>query len=81
MPLQVSSAQIRAARGLLNWTIRDLAEKAGVHRNTVTRMEADEVSHGPTIAAIVRALEDAGVEFTNGDQAGVRFARSRSAKR
>jgi hypothetical protein len=44
-------------------------------------MEADEVSHGPTIAAIVRALEDAGVEFTNGDQAGVRFARSRSAKR
>ena len=81
MPLQVSSAQIRAARGLLNWTIRDLAAKAGVHRNTITRMEADEVSHGPTIAAIVRALEDGGVEFTNGGQAGVRFARQKNSKR
>ena len=28
--MNVSSAHIRAARGLLNWTIRDLAERAGV---------------------------------------------------
>ena len=32
----VTSAQLRAARSLLDWTVRDLSEKAGVHRNTVT---------------------------------------------
>ncbi len=80
MPLQVSSAQIRAARGLLNWTVRDLAAKAGVHRNTITRMEADQVTHGPTIAAIVRALEEGGVEFTSNGQAGVRFRASGSTR-
>ncbi len=81
MPSQVSSAQIRAARGLLNWTIRDLAAKAGVHRNTITRMEADQVTHGPTIAAIVRALEDGGVEFTDEGRPGVRFAKLKHTKR
>jgi transcriptional regulator with XRE-family HTH domain len=71
--MNVSSAHIRAARGLLNWTIRDLAERAGVHRNTVTRMEADKVTHGPTIAAMVRALESAGIEFLNSGRPGVRL--------
>jgi transcriptional regulator with XRE-family HTH domain len=73
MHMNVSSAHIRAARGLLNWTIRDLAENAGVHRNTVARMEADKVTHGPTIAAMVRALEEAGIQFLNGGEPGVRL--------
>jgi transcriptional regulator with XRE-family HTH domain len=80
MHSKVSSAQIRAARGLLNWTIRDLAAHAGVHRNTITRLEADTVTHGPTIAAIVRALEDGGVEFLDGDQLGVRMAKSKKKR-
>lgn len=71
--MKVSSAHIRAARGLLHWTIRDLAERSGVHRNTVARMEADKVTHGPTIAAMVRAFEDVGVEFFNDDEPGVRL--------
>lgn len=71
--MNVSSAHVRAARGLLNWTVRDLAERAGVHRNTVTRMEADKVTHGPTIEAIVRALREAGVEFLNGGEPGVKL--------
>jgi transcriptional regulator with XRE-family HTH domain len=69
----VSSAHIRAARGLLHWTIRDLAEKSGVHRNTITRMENDAEVHGPTMAAIVRAFEEAGVEFLNDGEPGVRL--------
>jgi transcriptional regulator with XRE-family HTH domain len=59
----VTSAQIRAARGLLNWTVRDLAERAGVHRNTVTRVETDATAPGHSIAAIRSALEAAGVIF------------------
>jgi transcriptional regulator with XRE-family HTH domain len=77
MPLKVTSAQIRAARGLLKWTVRDLADKSGVHRNTITKMEADQAKHGPTIAAVVRALEAAGVEFTNGDAPGVKLRKKR----
>jgi transcriptional regulator with XRE-family HTH domain len=71
----VTSAQIRAARGLLNWTVRDLAERSGVHRNTVTRIENDTTEGGYSISAIQRALESAGVIFVaeNGEGAGVRL--------
>jgi transcriptional regulator with XRE-family HTH domain len=71
----VTSAQIRAARGLLNWTVRDLAEMANVHRNTVTRSETDATGPGHATAAIRAALEAAGVEFIpeNGGGAGVRL--------
>ena len=70
----MTSAQVRAARGLLNWTVRDLAEKAGVHRNTITNIETGRYAGDPeTLSAIQRALEKAGVEFTNGKRPGVRL--------
>lgn len=75
----VTSAQIRAARGLLNWTVRDLAEKSGVHRNTVTRIENDMTEGGYSSAAIQQALESAGVIFVaeNGEGPGVRLKKLR----
>ena len=73
MPVEVTSAQIRAARAAVRWTVRQLAERSGVHRNTVTKIEAGTASHGPTIAAVVRALEAAGVEFIDGDAPGLRL--------
>jgi transcriptional regulator with XRE-family HTH domain len=69
----MTSAQIRMARAALQWSVRDLAEKSGVHRNTVTRLEAGGSAHGPTLDAILRAFETAGVEFTNGDEPGVKL--------
>ena len=71
----VTSAQIRAARALLNWTVRDLAERAGVHRNTITRAETDATGPGHATAAIRAALEGAGVIFVdeNGEGPGVRL--------
>ncbi len=71
----VTSAQIRAARALLNWTVRDLAERAGVHRNTITRAETDATGPGHATAAIRAALEVAGVIFVdeNGEGPGVRL--------
>ena len=69
----MTSARIRAARGLLNWTVRDLAERAGVHRNTVSNIETGAYAGAPeTLEAIRRAFEKAGVEFTNGKRPGVR---------
>ena len=71
----VTSAQIRAARGLLNWTVRDLADQSGVHRNTVTRIETEATGSGHSSVAIRTALETAGVEFIaeNGGGPGVRL--------
>jgi transcriptional regulator with XRE-family HTH domain len=66
--------QIRAARGLLNWTVQELAEKAGVHRNTISNVEAGRYAgDAETLAAIRHALESAGVEFTDGKWPGVRL--------
>ncbi len=77
MHIKVTSAQIRAARGILKWTVRDLADQSGVHRNTITKIEAGEAKHGPTIAAVVHALENAGVVFTNGDEPGVKLKKKK----
>ena len=77
MHSEVTSAQIRAARGMMSWTVRELAARSGVHRNTVTRIEAGEARHGPTIAAVVHALEAAGVVFTNGDEPGVKLRKKK----
>ena len=77
MHIKVTSAHVRAARGLLKWTVRDLADKSGVHRNTITKIEADQAKHAPTIAAVVRTLEAAGVEFLNGDAPGVRLRKKK----
>jgi transcriptional regulator with XRE-family HTH domain len=78
--LMVTSAQLRAARALLDWTVRELAEQADVHRNTITRAETDATAHGHAVAQVVLTLEAAGVEFTNGDRPGVRLRSPRGNK-
>lgn len=69
----VTSAQFRAARALLNWTVRDLAAAADVHRNTVTRAETDATGPGHASARLQTALEAEGVVFLpeNGNGPGV----------
>lgn len=76
MDKHVTSAQMRAARGLVNWSVRVLSEQSGVHRNTITNFETGKSGGDPeTMARLVEALEAAGVEFTNGGQPGVRLKR------
>ncbi|MGC1561366.1 MAG: helix-turn-helix transcriptional regulator [Bradyrhizobium sp.] len=64
------------ARAAVGWGVRELAEKAGVTANTVTRIENGADAKQSTINALQRALEAAGVEFTNSDQPGVRLAKA-----
>jgi transcriptional regulator with XRE-family HTH domain len=71
MRCTVTSAQLRAARALLAWTVRDVEVRAGVHRNTITAIELGKSKPTPeTIAQLQGALESAGVEFTNGKPPG-----------
>jgi len=63
----MTAAQIKAARVLLGWTKRDLAERAHINRRTVANIETGK--HRPfqsTLLAIRRAFEAAGLEFIEG---------------
>jgi transcriptional regulator with XRE-family HTH domain len=72
--MAISPAQCRAARGLIAMDQADLAEAANVSRNVIIDFEKGRrVPTRNNLAAIQRVLEKAGVEFTNGDAAGVRL--------
>ena len=78
--LPLTSEQVRAARMLLRWEQKDLAEASGVSLPSIKRLETHPGELGAqdrTIQALVRALEKAGVEFIpeNGGGAGVRLAK------
>lgn len=73
---KLSIRHVKAARALLGWSQRDLARESGVSVPTIMRLESQDGDLGgrqSTVAAIRAALESAGVEFTNGDQPGVRL--------
>jgi DNA-binding LacI/PurR family transcriptional regulator len=62
------------ARAALKLGVRDLAEMAKVSPATIVRFEASGAGVlERTVDAIRQALERAGVEFTNGEQPGVRM--------
>jgi transcriptional regulator with XRE-family HTH domain len=61
------------ARAALKLSVRDLAKLAHVAAGTIVRLEAGETLQPRTTEAIQRALEKAGVAFTNGDSPGVRL--------
>ena len=74
----LTSAQCRAARGLVDWSQQQLADAAEVGVATVRLFEAGiGEQRRSTLNVIKRALEAAGVEFTNGDQPGVRLRKPR----
>jgi transcriptional regulator with XRE-family HTH domain len=75
----LTPAQCRAARGLIDWSQLELAERAGVGIVTIRQLEAG--NHTPrraTLDVVRRALEAGGVEFIdeNGGGAGVRLRKA-----
>ena len=76
----LTPAQCRAARGLLDWTQQELADAARIGVATVRLFEGEGAqSRQATLAVLRQAFELAGVEFTNGDQPGVRLAKAAAA--
>ena len=51
------------ARGALNWTLRNLAAKAGLSHNTAITFEAGHQVRDSTVARLRSTLEAAGVRF------------------
>jgi transcriptional regulator with XRE-family HTH domain len=76
--MAISPAQCRAARALLDMHQATLAAAANVSRNLIVGFEkARRMPGRNNLAAIQRALEEAGVEFTNGRTPGVRLKKSK----
>jgi predicted transcriptional regulator len=74
----IFAAQIRAARGLLNWSQGELAERAGVSKQSVTRIEKGIMDpRFSTITALHEAIRSAGVEMAEDINGTVRLTVSR----
>jgi predicted transcriptional regulator len=72
--MSITPAQCRAARGLVEMDQGTLADGALVSRSVIIDFEKGRrVPVRNNLAAIQRVLEEAGVEFTNGDAPGVRL--------
>ena len=62
----LTGAQIRAARGILNWSVRDLAGRTGLSAGVVRRLEAIDGANrdaSEALTLIKDALSAGGVEF------------------
>jgi transcriptional regulator with XRE-family HTH domain len=81
--MEISSEQVRAARALIRWEQKDLAEASGVSLPSIKRLELQKgplAAHGKTHDALVAAFQRAGVTFLGdgeekGGGPGVRLAR------
>ncbi|MBX3477668.1 MAG: XRE family transcriptional regulator [Brevundimonas sp.] len=75
---EVTGAQIRGARGLLNMSVAELSERTGLAINTIRKAEKTnglpEVTSG-NLRLIITTLEQAGILFVPADHlgAGVRL--------
>ena len=81
----ITSAQIRAARAMLDWSRKDLAQSSGISFASMMRLESfDGVpsSNFKTLEAIKMAFEKAGIEFigTPEEGAGVKWKSSLANK-
>lgn len=74
---------IVAARGMLQLSQADLAEIAGVSKDTIQFFESGRTAtlRDETLWRIQTALEERGIIFTNGDSPGVKLDRSKAKSR
>ncbi|WP_246704018.1 helix-turn-helix domain-containing protein [Rhizobium sp. P38BS-XIX] len=75
---KITGTQLRAARAMIHWSAKDLAQAAGIGVATVSRAEVEDGVPSVTSAnlkAMQLALEAAGIEFIpeNGGGVGVRL--------
>lgn len=72
--VKIDGRHISAARDLLKMTQESLAAAAGVSKDTVVNVENHRnVTRESTMEKIRTALENRGIEFTNGGSPGVKL--------
>ena len=73
--------QLRMARAALGWGVRDLADKAGVSPNTVSRFENGAGARVDTVVHLQEVLERPGSIFVPADEVAGPGVRMREPKR
>lgn len=62
--MTITTAQIRGARGILNWSQHDLSERTGISATSIGSIEnGQSIPRENTLNAIRKAFEDSGIEF------------------
>jgi transcriptional regulator with XRE-family HTH domain len=62
--LSLTAEQLRASRALLKIGVRELAERAGLDKSTIVRIESGSSgAHPLTLKQLRQVLEDWGIEF------------------
>ena len=79
----ISSAQLRAARGMLNWSRADLAKASSVGKSTLADFECGRTKSmlSEAMGKIIATFDKKGVIFIVQDEtagAGVRFKKGAS---
>lgn len=75
----ITGCQIRAARGLLGWSMEDFAEKAGITTVTIRSIESETVQpQEKTLAKIMACFDRQGVEFLDDEGVKIRKQQTRS---
>ena len=70
--MTITTAQIRGARGILNWSQQDLSDRTGISTTSIGAIEKGSTQPRESNLAIIRkAFEKSGIEFTPGS--GVRL--------
>ena len=70
--MPITTAQIRGARGILNWSQTDLAERTGISATSIGSIEnGQSTPRANTLQTIQKSFENAGIEFLGTD--GVRL--------
>jgi transcriptional regulator with XRE-family HTH domain len=78
--MEFTPGQCRAARALIGWSQDQLANASKVAKATIANFELGKrTPYDRTLDDLLAALEAAGIEFTNGNQPGVRM-KSKEAK-
>jgi hypothetical protein len=76
----LTSEHVRAARALLRWEQKRLAEESGISLPTIGRLEMQPgvlSAYADTTSAIKAALERAGIVFLNDGSPGVQLKKKR----
>jgi transcriptional regulator with XRE-family HTH domain len=84
-PIEITSEQIRAARAMLGWSVRELAARTGIGSATIKRYEAATgvpKSRKGHLNGLKENFESAGIEFIGGpdDAPGIRIHKAESTK-
>ncbi|MDD2325126.1 MAG: helix-turn-helix transcriptional regulator, partial [Alphaproteobacteria bacterium] len=71
--MSITGRQIRGARGLLGWSMEELADQCELTRLTIRQIENETVQpQERTLARILTVLDQEGIEFTDNEGVCVR---------